>query len=231
LSALRNLHAISGPSTLKEAAAKQIREAIVSGHLAPGTILRDAELAMRLGLSATPVREALGELAAAGLVEIEPNRGKRVTPIDLSAMVELFEVQIRLWALGYQWGAPKVGGPEVARLHAAQAAHGAAIDAGRASDAIDAAHAFHRVLMEASGNRELLRVSLDRLPLIHRFVLLCAPELVAQRGVDWHGEILDALEAHDHARALATFELTGAALLAAATNLRDLTSPVEKEQP
>jgi DNA-binding GntR family transcriptional regulator len=210
------------PATLREAVVAQLRTAIVAGELAPGALLKDAELAAQLGLSTTPVREALMQLAAEGLVEIEPNRLKRVTPIDLDAMVELFEVQSRLWGLGYVWGAPRIGPDELAHLQRVYAEHAAAIERGDNAVAIAAAHAFHRVFMEASGNRELLRVSLDRLALIQRFVRLRAPWLISLEGLAQHRAMLDALDRGDVQKTIALYEDTSAVLSNVARELRDL---------
>jgi DNA-binding GntR family transcriptional regulator len=212
---------LKGPATFREAVVAQLREAIVLGKLKPGALLKDAEVALKLGLSATPVREALVELAGEGLVEIEPNRRKRVTPMDYQAMVELLEVQHGLWALGYEWGVHRVGPAELKRLRAALASHTKALRTGNVNGAIAAALAFHRVLMDASGNRELLRVSLDRLPLIQRFVLLCAPSIVSTEGLAHHSAILEALERGHADAVLPVFHEAIAVLLTAARSLRD----------
>ena len=219
------------PATLREAVVAQLRTAIVAGELAPGTLLKDAELAARLGLSATPVREALMQLAAEGLIEIEPNRLKRVTPIDLDAMVELFEVQNRLWGLGYAWGAPRIGAVELAQLHGIYVEHDTALAKHDTGAAIAAAHAFHRVFMEASGNRELLRVSLDRLALIQRFVRLRAPWLISAQGLAQHREMLDALDRGDFQKTIALYEETSAVLANVARELRDDAAKREGENP
>lgn len=182
------------PATLREAVVEQLRLAIITGQLPPGEILKDGELAARLGLSTTPIREALVQLAAEGLVEIKPNRLKRVAAIDLEAMIELLEVQSHLWCLGYRLGAPKIDAEDIAELKRIYLGHAEAIAYGDLTAAISAANAFHRVFMAASGNRELVRVSLDRVPLIQRFVRLCAPELVSVEMLKKHRDILAALE-------------------------------------
>ena len=67
------------PLTRSEAIVRHLREEIVSGRLAPGTVVKDAELAESLGVSITPVREAIAQLAAEGLIDLSPNRTRRVT--------------------------------------------------------------------------------------------------------------------------------------------------------
>src|SRR5919107_5565800 len=72
-----------GRVLLRDVALVRIREAIVSGDLAPGAVVKDAELAGRLGLSVAPVRAALARLADEGLVEAKPQSHTRVTPLVL----------------------------------------------------------------------------------------------------------------------------------------------------
>lgn len=189
------------------------------GKLKPGAFLKEGELASKLGLSATPVREALVELAGEGLVEIKPNRRKRVAPIDYQAMVELLEVQHRLWGLGYEWGAHRLGPAELKRLRAADASQAKALRGRNLAGAIAAAYAFHRVLMDASGNRELVRASLYRQALIERFLFQCAPAMVSLDNLTYPNGMLEALERGDVDAALQTYFQISSVLITAAKEL------------
>lgn len=213
---------ISVPLTRHQAAVVQLREAIICGELAPGAQIKDQELAAQLGLSSTPVREALVQLAAEGLVVSEPSRVKRIAPIDLKETVDLLKVQNRLWTIGYEWGAPNLGKQGLQRLREANAVHQQAMDRADIRGTISAALAFHLVLMEASGNRELVRVSVDRLPLIHRFVLLRMPWVVTAEAVNrHHAQILRHLEKGRIEAAIDAFQASNQALLRDAEKLRD----------
>lgn len=77
---------------LSEEAAKFIRESIMSGHLRGGEYIRIAQTAEELGLSATPVREALHLLRAEGFVDLDPNKGFRVVPVTSSDVADIFEL-------------------------------------------------------------------------------------------------------------------------------------------
>ena len=82
--------------TSAERVADSLREAILHGDLRPGSRLGEVELAERLGVSRTPVREALSRLAAEGLVEIAPNRGARVATWTVAELEGVFELRAAL---------------------------------------------------------------------------------------------------------------------------------------
>ncbi len=86
-------------STKADDIAGLIEEAIVSGELTPGSVLRQEQLSERFGVSRTPVREALRRLAALGLVSFEPNRGVRVRTLSHDDLREAFLVRAELEAL------------------------------------------------------------------------------------------------------------------------------------
>ncbi len=85
-----------GTGRASERALAALREAILGGELAAGAHLGEVELAERLGLSRTPVREALGRLAAEGLVEVLPHRGARVVSFSREDLDGIFDVRLAL---------------------------------------------------------------------------------------------------------------------------------------
>lgn len=84
------------PSTRAEWAAQRLRGAILTGELAPGERLVLANLATDLSISPTPLREALQTLAAEGLVEIEAQKGARVTSVSIDDLEDLYRMRISL---------------------------------------------------------------------------------------------------------------------------------------
>ena len=95
-------------STKADDIAVLIEEAIVSGELEPGSVLRQEQLSERFGVSRTPVREALRRLAALGLVSFEPNRGVRVRTLSREDLREAFLVRAELEALVTEIAATKM---------------------------------------------------------------------------------------------------------------------------
>src|SRR5438094_6449784 len=84
-----------------------IEEQIVSGELAPGTVLRQEQLSEQFQVSRTPVREALRRLAALGLVSFVPNRGVRVRTVARDELREAFLVRAELESLATELAAPR----------------------------------------------------------------------------------------------------------------------------
>src|SRR3954466_184150 len=94
-----------------------IEEAIVSGELAPGTVLRQEQLSEQFNVSRTPIREALRRLAALGLVSFVPNRGVRVRTISRDELHEAFLVRAELEGLATEVAATKFTPEGLAKLH------------------------------------------------------------------------------------------------------------------
>src|SRR6478609_10386132 len=95
-------------STKADDIALVIEEAIVSGELEPGTVLRQEQLSEQFDVSRTPIREALRRLAALGLVSFVPNRGVRVRTISREELEEAFLVRAELEALATETAASKI---------------------------------------------------------------------------------------------------------------------------
>ena len=97
-----------GYGSLKERAAAEIRSAIVRGDLEPGTAIKDVELAEKLGLSRTPVREALATLTDEGLVETKPHAYTRVTALEAEPVRDALVVVQAMHALAIGLAVPLV---------------------------------------------------------------------------------------------------------------------------
>ncbi|THF69708.1 GntR family transcriptional regulator [Deinococcus sp. Arct2-2] len=151
----------------------RLRDWIVLGTLSPGEVLRDQDIAAQLGLSRTPVREALRRLEDEGFVETAMNRWTRVAPLDISRAAELYPVIESLELLALDRAAPHLGPEAVRHLEQANATLSAALAARDAAGALAADDAFHGVWIELAGNRALadtlaqLKVKLRRVELAY----------------------------------------------------------------
>ena len=110
---------------------EEIEERIVTGVYPPGMHLDEQELAAAFGVSRTPIREALIQLASIGLVEIRPRRGATVPEMSADRLCEMFEVMAELESMCGRLAARRILPAEQARLKEAHLACEAARDAGK----------------------------------------------------------------------------------------------------
>jgi DNA-binding GntR family transcriptional regulator len=104
------------PATSTVRVREQLQHAILEGVLKPGERLRAEALAQRYGTSRTPVREALLQLEAQGLVEVEPNRGAVVRAFDRADLLDLYEVRALLEPAAAARAALRIAPRDIARL-------------------------------------------------------------------------------------------------------------------
>lgn len=143
------------PPTRKEAVVRQLRTEIVSGELSPGALIKDAEMAARMGVSITPVREAIAQLSVEGLIDIAPNRTRHVTRVTQRNALELIDVMGVLACAGFEWGVDNLTRTHLDLLRQRLNEFTDALTAGDVVSASAAGADFNTVVILASGNREL----------------------------------------------------------------------------
>lgn len=154
-SAGRGIKQLRVPENLTELAYRAIRESILSGDITLEDRLSEERLATQLGISKSPIREAINRLGVEGLVEISPRRGTRVTHYDPSSVAQLFEVREALETLAIRLlRAPADLVAELRGLTERCEAYVRDRDLKRFT--IEDIR-FHGLLVEATGNRFLLR--------------------------------------------------------------------------
>jgi len=146
---------------LRDQAVALIRAAIVSGELAPGVVVKDSDLAGRLGLSVAPVRTALARLADEGLVESKPQSYTRVTPLVRQQVRDAAVVVRAMHELAVREAAGAVTAEDVTAMRAANRRFAAAVDAGDLDAALAADDDLHDVLLARCGNTAV-RATIDR---------------------------------------------------------------------
>ena len=115
---IENIDRLVGPRGTTEQVMGRIRDAIISGRISPGTWLREAKLATRLGVSRIPVREALARLEAEGLVKRVPYRGTRVVRLTVDQVIESFMLRSLLEGFATKLATPHLTPEEVTKLEA-----------------------------------------------------------------------------------------------------------------
>ena len=148
-------------ATKSELAYTRVRDLILAGDLAPGAVLPQASLAQTIGISTTPLREALRRLKQEGLVELDAHRDARVRPLDAAEARDLLELRRTLDPLAASLAAQRRTEADLADVHAAL--DGLEALSSRPSTAqLASHHRFHAAIHRASHNA-LLTETLDGL--------------------------------------------------------------------
>jgi DNA-binding GntR family transcriptional regulator len=176
---------------LREDVHTLLRERIVEGKFAPDSRLPDVQLAAELGVSRTPIREALLRLVREGLVENDPHRGFFVAPLSRQEVLETYPIVWTLECLAL----PSCGPPTREQIHVLRQ-----INAEMAAVTADALRRqeldlrWHQTLVEPCGNQRLKEFLASLKQVVRRYecVYMRDPALV-RRSVHDHTEILQAL--------------------------------------
>jgi DNA-binding GntR family transcriptional regulator len=185
------------PPTRTAAVVLQLRNEIVSGELPPGTLVKDAELAARLGVSITPVREAIAQLSVEGLIDIAPNRTRHVTLVTQKNALELVDVMSVLACAGFEWGVENLSQTQIELMRRRQQEFVEGLRSGNLLAAGAAGADFSTTVILASGNRELQSM-VDLVVARTRRLMAMTPESrLWNAWINGHNEILKLLDAGD----------------------------------
>ena len=185
--------------TMAEAALAELREAIVLGEIVPGTPLRLEDLAASLGMSISPIREAVRQLEALGLAEHIPHHGAKVTALDVAELKDLFQVRLVLETMAVRRAAERFGDEDRARASELLEECVDARGRGDVRRAMRAHTDFHFALYEAAGSPWLVRLirpaweSCER----YRAALLAQHGSLQDRHAAIDAALLEACSAHD----------------------------------
>ncbi|MFI7447643.1 GntR family transcriptional regulator [Nonomuraea sp. NPDC049714] len=181
----------------------RLRDAIVDGSLAPGEQLRDAELAAWLGVSRTPVREALLRLAEAGLVIAQPGRSTTVSSLNVRDVREARDVVAAMHELAVR---EAVGSFTEAHLDAMREANDrfrAAIERGDVEAALRADDDLHGIPVTVASNRALTSVLDQFTPVVRRAERLRFSSLGGRASLARHDDLIRLCAAGDAEQAAA----------------------------
>jgi DNA-binding GntR family transcriptional regulator len=175
----------------------RLRDAIVDGTFAPGEQLRDLELADWLGVSRTPVREALLRLGSAGLVTTAPGRSTTVAPLEVRTIRDAQSVVAAMHRLAVQEAVPLLTADDLAAMREANRAFARAMRAGDADAALAADDEFHAIPVRATGNAALVTVLEQFTPVVRRLERLRFSSLSGRSSLALHERLVDLAEDGD----------------------------------
>ena len=143
---------------LRDVVFKTLRQSILTGELKPGERLMEIHLAEKLGVSRTPIREAIRQLELEGLVVMLPRRGAQVAHITEKSMSDVLEVRLALDELAVELACERITDEEIERLREACLEFEKAVDSSDIRAITSADVAFHDIIYAASRNNRLVQM-------------------------------------------------------------------------
>lgn len=183
-------HAVHQRSLLRNDVYDSIRDAIVDGTLAPGERLRDPELEQWLGVSRTPIREALLRLERAGLVIAQPGKATLVAPYDLASTVSAQQVVAAMHELAARLAVDSVTDEHIHTMADANDRFAKALQSADVEAALQADDDFHDVFVAVSGNEMVAKVLEQMTPVLRRVERMRFGSFAARDSVAQHAEIV-----------------------------------------
>jgi len=175
-----------------------IKEAILTGRLKPGERLMEVQLAEEMGVSRTPVREAIRKLELEGLVVMVPRKGAYVSGLTLKDVAEVFEIRSSLEGLAAALAAERITEDEIKSLDKILSDITQASEKGDTETVIKKDMEFHQVLFSASRNQRLAQIINNLKEQIDRFRIQSFSNPVRVKSVlSEHKGIIDAIKQGD----------------------------------
>lgn len=190
-------HDVHKRSLLRDDVYASLRDAIVDGTLAPGERLRDGELGAWLGVSRTPIREALLRLERAGLVVARPGHSTTVAAFDPASTLSAQQVSAAMHELAARLAVPQLPAGALDTLAEANRRFAAALAANDVEAAVAADDAFHAVFVDACGNPMVAEVLEQTTPVLRRVERLRFASLQARDSVAQHERIIGLARRQD----------------------------------
>jgi len=189
---------------LRELVFEALREAIIKGVLKPGERLMEVQLAEELGVSRTPVREAIRKLELEDLVVMIPRKGAYVSSISLKDVADVFEVRAAVEALAAGLAAERITEEELGELERILVKKAEIIEANDLDRLIEIDILFHDCLYQASRNGKLVQIINNLREHIHRFrsASLASPGRMRE-ALEEHRKIVEAISERNIALAQA----------------------------
>lgn len=190
-----------GGTLLSDSIKSVLMDRIMHGYYKPGERIVELRVAKELGTSQSPVREALRDLAAIGIIEMESRRGSRVRMPTGKELADISLVRSEVDALAATLATPRMNRHLLADLRGIYGEMKAHLDDENYVAMTQADAAFHRLIAKASDNIAIERVFDQLEPFARTFITLTIPNVDVRSIIVQHEVILDALESGDGAAA------------------------------
>ena len=186
---------------LRDAAFRTLRHGILHGDLQPGERLMEIQLANRLGVSRTPVREAIRMLELEGLVINIPHRGAQVARITRQDLLDVLEVRKGLEELAVKLACERMTDAELSDLYTASREFEEKAESGDVLAMAEADEAFHAIIYTASGNKRLIQLINNLREQMFRYRTEYLKDINNRHSlIEEHDELWDSLKHRDYNR-------------------------------
>lgn len=183
---------------LGEVVFEYLRESILNGNLKPGERLMEIALADQLGVSRTPVREAIRKLEKESFVEMIPRKGAYVADLTAKDIIDVLEIRILLEGFASSLAAQRMSEEELMSLRETLEAFNDAVSRQDRQAMIDLDNTFHDKIFDATKNNKLIEIVKDLHDQFQRFRLTYFTEFDNYPEIQkWHQKIYDAIRSSD----------------------------------
>ncbi|MDF2523239.1 MAG: transcriptional regulator, GntR family [Clostridiales bacterium] len=175
-----------------------LREAIISGELRPGERLMEVQLSEKMGVSRTPVREAIRKLELEGLVDMIPRKGAHVAELSVKDIMDVLEVRASLDGLATSLSAQRITDEEINELKHVYSQFVNYVEKENLQGSIKKDVEFHDIIYHSSRNDKLIQISNNLREQIHRFRVIYLKGSGSSRElIKEHWEIIEAITSRD----------------------------------
>ena len=215
---------------LREMVYEELKMQILTGAIVPGTRMMEVELAETMGVSRTPIREAIRKLEKEGLVTIRPRRGAYASSISTQDMLEILEVRQNMEGLAAYFAASRMTPDQLDTLKQLSNKYNEAVKAGNTEDMIEYDTKFHRCIVDSCNNKVLVQMIEQLQEMVLRFRYIYYDTFRrAENMPEEHQAIYDAIACGDEDAARAAADVHIDRLKTLVSNEDVLGFPSEKE--
>lgn len=187
---------------LREVIFNSIREAIILGELKPGERLMEVQLAEKMGVSRTPIREAIRKLELEGLVVMVPRKGAYVADLTKKDIIDVLEVRAVMDGLATQLAAERITEAEIKELNKITEQFSVCVEKNNLQGIIKKDIEFHDLIYKASRNEKLFQINNNIQEMIYRFRVIYLKNYNPFRDVSKeHTRIVEAITEHNSTEA------------------------------
>lgn len=186
---------------LRQTVRDKIRDAILQGRYAPNSVLSENELAAEYGISRTPVREALRELAVRGLIRVLPKRGIIVTELSPRDVLDLYQLREALECAAVRVATELMDEDDARGFREDQAETEALLASGNYLATYDSSIRMHSRILDIAGNARIKQIIRELSDQVHRIGMMTLRHGRSETSIAEHAQIIAAMIAGDADRA------------------------------